>query len=183
MLNRHVDDSSFGQTSSVKWILSLVFASFFSNCFWVQASCFLLCLVFPCSFWFWQWEAHVPFIPCGCNEKWWPAWVRTVLSPWALRSHCTAPVGIWAVQQVKRVVWFPAKARKWIDYSCISLAAFGTSSEPHHHDLRDVGYREMRTVKGERIAFRSHFCAVHLGHRNVTSLLELEVFIFIKLSV
>lgn len=142
MLNRHVDDSSFGQMPSVEWSLSLVFSSFFLICFWVQASRFLLCLVFPCSFWFWQWEAHIPFIPSGCNEKWWPAWVRTILSPWALRSHCTAPVGIWAMQQVKRVVWFPAKARKWIDYSCISLAAFGTSSKPHHHDLRDVGYRE-----------------------------------------
>ena len=42
---------------------------------------------------------------------------------------------------------------------------------------------KMRTVKGERIAFRSHFCAVHLGHRNVTFLLSLEGFIFIKLSV
>lgn len=122
--------------------LFLVF-SLFPNYFCIQASTlpflhglslFVLTL--------WQWVANVPSLPWGLMRS-------NDLPEWGLpsphgphRPYCALPREHPGNAEVKRVVWFLAKAMKWIDYSCISLAAFGTSSKPHHRDLRDEGYRE-----------------------------------------
>lgn len=124
----------------------------FSVCFQTSSvfrhSCLLFCLAFSCLFWLCVSERlrSSPFLEGLMGTDDLTVWGDCPV-PVALRPHCTAPAGTQEMQGFSREVWFPVKAIKWIDYSCILLAAPGTPSKAHHHRAETGGYTENKSCE------------------------------------